>query len=415
MGWFDGMKKIAFSLSGDERPFTHHRAEEVVVPLVSGGVACRSGLGSGPVDAGARLTEEGDVVIASPFSGRIVTPTVTPYPTGLRSVPAVRIEVDADDSATAFDPVANPEKAPVADLWARLKDSGLPSFVPGRSLESVFPVGGADEKTHTLVINAADQDLGLCSRIQTVRENAGDLGRAGALLQHMTGAARVRLAVVSGTESSLPKEELGSLEIAAVPADFPQSFDRVIKTRLAAEGVPAAEIRVLPVGLALAIYRLFSEGKLPDYVALTLVGRDGRKKNVTVRTGTSLGTVLDAFGLAVRDYDRVLMGGALNGYAQFSFETPVVPGIEGVTVLEGDAKTPPRPSPCTNCGACVDVCPARLQPNSMGRYCEYNRFEEAEGVEFCIECGLCSHVCPCYRPLKQWFVLAHEALAGSEE
>jgi len=72
---------------------------------------------------------------------------------------------------------------------------------------------------------------------------------------------------------------------------------------------------------------------------------------------------------------------------------------------EADLSSTDQEMPCIRCGACVEVCPARLQPQQLLRQLRANDFEhaEADGVFDCSECGRCDPVCPSRIPLLQVF------------
>ncbi|UCF96053.1 MAG: 4Fe-4S dicluster domain-containing protein [Spirochaetaceae bacterium] len=73
--------------------------------------------------------------------------------------------------------------------------------------------------------------------------------------------------------------------------------------------------------------------------------------------------------------------------------------------------------PCITCGACENICPARVLPQVLHRYIHRELYEEAEkaGLNACVECGLCSHVCPSKLELLQQFVDAKALLQAERE
>jgi electron transport complex protein RnfC len=71
--------------------------------------------------------------------------------------------------------------------------------------------------------------------------------------------------------------------------------------------------------------------------------------------------------------------------------------------IEFDLSVMDQEMPCIRCGACVDVCPAQLQPQRLLQQLRADDFEQAgaEGLFDCSECGRCDIVCPSRIPLLQ--------------
>jgi ferredoxin len=115
-----------------------------------------------------------------------------------------------------------------------------------------------------------------------------------------------------------------------------------------------------------------------------------------------------AAGLKPAEGDKVIAGGPMRGVTQYALDAGIDAGIDAVTLVPAAEVLPWSEEPCVSCGACVAVCPVRLQVGLLGRYAEFSLFERAEdlAVENCIECGLCAAVCTARRPLVQWLRLA---------
>jgi electron transport complex protein RnfC len=77
--------------------------------------------------------------------------------------------------------------------------------------------------------------------------------------------------------------------------------------------------------------------------------------------------------------------------------------------MEGD-------SSCINCGACITICPARIDPRMLSRYAEFAKygFSRKENFELCVDCGLCGYVCIARRPVLQYIRLAVNKLRQEE-
>jgi electron transport complex protein RnfC len=98
-----------------------------------------------------------------------------------------------------------------------------------------------------------------------------------------------------------------------------------------------------------------------------------------------------------------MMGKALN-----SIEVPITKGTSGVLfVPDKNAHRRRDYDPCIRCIACVDVCPAGLEPYllmALGERRLWERTGEEDAMD-CIECGSCSYVCPSDRPLLDYIRL----------
>jgi electron transport complex protein RnfC len=118
----------------------------------------------------------------------------------------------------------------------------------------------------------------------------------------------------------------------------------------------------------------------------------------------------------------------MQGFAQQSLDGAIDGGVDALLLIPADEVLEWTDAPCINCGDCTDVCPVSMQVHLVGRYAEFQLFDQAgeQGVSACIECGLCAAVCPTRRPLLQLIRLAKQqqpadaseregAAAGEEE
>ena len=58
---------------------------------------------------------------------------------------------------------------------------------------------------------------------------------------------------------------------------------------------------------------------------------------------------------------------------------------------------------CVNCGACMLVCSARIDPRMLSRYAEFNKYgmSRKENFHLCVDCGLCEEKCPQHLQIRQ--------------
>ena len=103
------------------------------------------------------------------------------------------------------------------------------------------------------------------------------------------------------------------------------------------------------------------------------------------------------------DPEKIICGGPMMGFGMFDLNVPTTKTSTALLALTQDDVSAMEPSPCINCGRCVEACPGRIVPSLLATYAEHfdeESFVEHNGME-CCECGCCSFVCPAKRPLTQ--------------
>lgn len=153
------------------------------------------------------------------------------------------------------------------------------------------------------------------------------------------------------------------------------------------------------------IGRIMETGLPNTETHFSLAGR-----NYRARLGTPLSAILDFAGVSVGPGDRLVLGGPMRGYTVYDVDHGLEKGVYAVTVVPKDAFPPMTNAPCINCGECVLHCPARIRPDLIARYAEYNLFEKtlACGLASCMECGQCSYWCQARRPLLHYIRFARQ-------
>ncbi len=406
MQWFRGFSKPRLSYANHQSPFKTVSAKELLWPLVDDrGRLFPAVVAEGDaIEAGAVLAQDEDVKLIAPLDGTVSAVGEAPFPPRLRAAQAFKVTPGELPAPLKLGKLVLPDSATIRQ---RVTESALQAYLPGLVREELLPLKG---DVQILVVNACDQDLGLISRAQLLQDSLEGLAAIMQLCRDLSGAQRMLLAVPKPAVSAV-QEALGNADVEVLPVGlrYPEAHDRVLKSNLVRQGADSKGLRVIPFGLARALFILATTGAPPAFQHLTVVTRDGKSQNVRIPYGASLRAALDACGAQIDTHDRVLLGGPMAGTPTFSLDTPVLPGIEGVTVLAATSQDEVISRPCVNCGACIEVCPAKLQVQNMGRICEYGQYDDAPDLQYCIDCGLCAYVCPSARPLVQWFRLAKNA------
>lgn len=143
----------------------------------------------------------------------------------------------------------------------------------------------------------------------------------------------------------------------------------------------------------------------PLYERVVTVTGNGVKepKNLLVKIGTTIKDVIEQCGGFNGQVGKIIAGGPMTGFTQFTLDTPITKGTTGILVMTEEESLAKKVSPCIKCGKCVDVCPVNLEPLLISAYALKDRFDDAEKLNAlsCIKCGSCSYICPAKRPLTE--------------
>jgi len=374
---------------------------DILDPAVSPGQAVERGQVVG------ESKQAGLSFLHSPLSGEVRSLFSTVAPDG-QSVQAVEIRGESAGPAKTLAPMTDEvdSLSPEA-LRARLREAGVcplggnganaayASLVPGES-----PPG-------MLIVLCTDEEPLVQTQAQVLQEVPEKVIEGATLYRKACGAGRLVFAVTGDRKSLVSGETL--LVGERYPSALPEILmGRATGTYALKQGRPRADVQLINAETAAAARRAVREG-LPVLEKLLTVGLDGGQPAlVRVPLGTPLSRVLEQSGITVGRGDRVFCGGPLRGRAQFDPEAPVTKATDSVFVQKGGHVFRYEDVACIGCGACVKVCPMKIQVNMMTRNCEYGRIGEAVryDLESCVECGLCAYVCTARRPLLQYILFA---------
>lgn len=291
----------------------------------------------------------------------------------------------------------------------------------------IVGMGGAQFPTHTkltaptqpiehIILNGAECEPYLTSDHRIMLENAEDIvGGLEILLNYFEGskgyigiednkqdAIDVMAKAISGKSN---------MQVASLKTKFPQGdsyrmVDSITKKEVPMDGrCMNVNAMVSNVGTTAAIYQAVKNGKPLYERVVTVTGRGVKEpKNLLVKIGTPIRDLIEQCGgFSANSPGKIIAGGPMTGYTQFTLDTPISKGVTGIIVLTEEEAKPEPASPCIKCGKCLEVCPTHLEPLFISAYALKDRFEDAEKLNAlsCIECGSCSYICPAKRPLAE--------------
>ena len=391
-----------YSLDTEPRPITALPTEGRR-DFAIGEATATVGLGD-EVTMGQHLAEKGDArLVPCPISGKVVNIATTPDLRGGKPAPSITIEPKDGPAFTL--PGLDPEQADRATLAARLQAAALVGDQGGVSAALLAEV------ISTLIVLAADREPGVSCTSQLLRDQRDEVVPAARMLGRATGADKIVIAVAAPLRSEL--EAAPGIDIVALPPLYPESLASVVARRYGDTGVG-----VVTLEATLAAFAAVRDGAILARKSLTVFGRDGAVEgNYWVALGARLGDIFAALDLEPHEGDKVVAGGPMRGWAQFSLDGAIDAGIDALMLIPAARVVNWTDDPCINCGACIDVCPRHLQVQLIGRYAEFGLFDRTPALDIdeCIDCGLCATVCPARRPLLQLIRLNKRELAAAAE
>lgn len=212
-------------------------------------------------------------------------------------------------------------------------------------------------------------------------------------------------AIAKLKEHAKPYSEI---QIVSLHTKYPQGAEKQLIFACTKKQVPSGG---LPMDVGIVVSNVATAASLAHYLqtGMPLIERIctvtgvGIKtpQNVLIRVGTSIKEVIEACGGYAQEPGKLILGGPMMGLAQPHDLMPATKTTSGILVFSKEEATLEAASQCIQCGKCVSICPAFLQPVYLSAYALADNFDKAQslGAMDCIECGSCSYICPSKRHL----------------
>ncbi len=363
--------------------------------------------------------------IHAPTSGKVQKITEWPHPVLLKSVPAVIIEPDGEDTpdeSIKEDPDylnASPEV-----IVERVKEAGIVGM-GGAAFPTHVKLSPPKEKPiDTLIINGAECEPYLTADDRLMREHPDEIMKGAYLILKAVGAKQGFIAIEDNKPDAIKAmtkaaRDFPEFKVVTLKTKYPEGAEKQLIWAITRREVPSGGLPmdvgalVQNVGTARAVYYAVRyRMPLIERVVTLTGGAPKNPGNYLVRIGTKFSDFIEKAGGLKEDPAKVIMGGPMMGIAQYTLDVPVLKGTSGVLLMTEKEVQLPKERTCIRCGRCVDACPMSLYPTRMAYFIRNKKFKEAKelGVLDCIECGCCAYVCPAKIPLVQYFKYAKAEL-----
>lgn len=349
------------------------------------------------------------VPVHSSVSGTVLSVGLFPFHTGRQNV-SIEIGNDGMDETESF--------VPFEKSW---RDAAPGELVQKILASGIIGMGGEGYPTHqklsppsnkpieTLIINGVECEPYLTSDYRLMIERADDLMMGILILKKIIGAKRCIICIgydktkaINEIDSRLSDSHYKEFSICATQTKYPQGSEKQLIRAVLNKEVPSGGLPmdigciIHNIATVIAVRDAIIEGKPLYQRVLTVSGpATNSPKNLLVRFGTPIRSLLETCNIDMNSTKKLILGGPMMGIAQSELDIPVTKFFSGI--LAFNETTPGiREYPCINCGNCVEVCPIRLVPSQIVNFVKYQKIDDAVewNIHNCIECGSCSYICP---------------------
>lgn len=283
-----------------------------------------------------------------------------------------------------------------------------------------------DKKIHTLIVNAVECEPYITSDTALMMAKCEEVLETVDAIMEINHIDCAIIAVSKSNTELIHKLNnfIGTylnIKVKVMPNIYPIGWERSLVREVCYTNyndVPLEKgIVVNNVSTIYAIYEALKYHKPMIDRVVTFTGEAFKQPcNVKIKIGTLAKDVITSL-IGYQDIEEIQLvaGGPFMGNSLESDTLAISPEVNCVLALPHTREE--AILPCTRCGKCATVCPAKLNPTGIDkayRKKDLKKLKQLE-VERCIGCGLCSYVCPSNRNVRKQIALAKQRLREEEK
>ncbi len=337
---------------------------------------------------------------------------------------ALLITSDGKDDWVKLDAPANPDELSVKEILEKIREAGIVGLggavFPSHAKLSL-PEG---TRIDTLILNGCECEPYITTDHRAMLEYGDKILSGLNIIRKVVSPDNIYIAIEDNKRDAIEHlEELiasmgdnNGFKIVPLKTRYPIGAEKTLIETILGRQVPInglpfdVGVVVNNVSTAKAIHDAVVDGKPFIERVVTVTGAVKKPKNLLVRLGTPLGSLIDYCGGMESEAGEVIIGGPMTGVSQPDLKSPVTKGTSCLLVKES---RPVKERDCIRCGSCLEVCPVRLEPSTLARYARAGRYDDCRRyyIDDCLDCGCCTYVCPANIPILQYIKIAKVELA----
>jgi len=356
-------------------------------------------------------------------SGEISATTMVVNPPTGQPVAALVITSDGADRWVELEAPGEPEALSIKEILEKIREAGMVGLGGATFPTHVKLSPPEGKKIDTVILNGCECEPYITSDHRVMLEYGEQVLSGLNIIRKVLSPDTIYIAIEDNKADAIDHlEELivamgfkEDFKIIPLKSKYPMGAEKTLIGTILNREVPIGGLPldvgvvVHNVSTAKAIHDAIFEGKPFVERVVTVTGAVKNPKNLLVRLGTPLRTLIEYCGGIDGKANEVILGGPMMGISQPDLDFPVTKGTSCVLVKES---TPIREQDCISCGRCLEACPMHLMPTTLAKYAKAGRYDDCKKayIDDCFECGACAYTCPANIPIVQYIKVAKSEL-----